>query len=135
MGHIDSYVPYTGRVDVRVKESLDLQLRLPEWVKPGEAKCEVDGNVRELTYDGRYAQIGKVARGQTVVVTFPISERTEKRRIEGFDYTFVIRGNDVVQVDPPGKYLPLYQRGHYRTGKPLYQKVVRFVSRQEASWW
>jgi hypothetical protein len=70
-----------------------------------------------------------------MVLTFPISERTEKRRTEGFDYTFVIRGNDVVHVDPPGKYLPLYQRGEYRSGTPLDQKVTRFVSDQDVAWW
>jgi len=132
---IDSYVPYTGRVDVKIKEPLDLQIRIPEWVNPTEAKCVLDGNARELTYDGRYARVGKVKRGQTVALTFPISERTEKRKIEGIDYTFVIRGNDVVHVDPPGKYHPLYQRNDYRTGKPRLQKVTRFISSQEFPWW
>jgi hypothetical protein len=122
-------------VELKIKEPLNLEVRIPEWVKPGEAKCEVDGQGRTVGYAGRYAQIGKVEKSQTVVVSFPISERTEKRRIEGYDYTFVIRGNDVVHVDPPGKYLPLYQRGHYRTGRPLYQNLTRFISHQDVSWW
>jgi hypothetical protein len=132
---IDSYIPFTGRVEMKIKQSLELEVRIPEWVNPGEAKCEVAGKVRKLTYNGRHAKVGEVAAGQTVVMTFPISERTEKRRIEKFDYTFVIRGNDVVQVDPPGKYCPFYQRGHYRTDQPLYQKVTRFISPQELQWW
>jgi hypothetical protein len=132
---IDSYIPYTGRVELKIKQPLELEVRIPEWVKPGEAKCEVDGKTRKLGFDGRYAQAGKVVKGQTVAITFPISERTEKRRIEKFDYTFVVRGNDVVDVDPPGKYCPYYQRAHYRTGKPLYQKTIRFVAREELAWW
>ena len=132
---IDSYIPYTGRVDVSVKRPLELELRIPQWVKPGEVECTVNGQARPLSFDGRYAKIGKVTKGQKVVMTFPISERTEKRTIEGFDYTFVVRGNDVVYVDPPGKYFPIYQRAHYRTGRPLYQKVVRFVSGENFGWW
>jgi hypothetical protein len=132
---IDSYIPYIGRVELKIKEPLSLEVRIPEWVKAGEAKCEVDSDARVIGYEGRYAQIGKVGRGQTVVVTFPISERTEKRRIEGYDYTFIVRGNDVVAADPSGKYCPFYQRGHYRTGTPLYEKVRRFVSAQEVPWW
>jgi hypothetical protein len=132
---IDSYIPYTGRVEFKIKEPLNLEVRIPEWVKPDEAKCKVDGAGRALGYQGRYAQVGEVERGQTVLVTFPISERTEKRRIQGYDFSFIVRGNDVVAVDPPGKYSPLYQRGHYRTGRPLYQKVTRFISAQDVAWW
>jgi hypothetical protein len=132
---IDSYIPYTGRVQLKIKQPLDLKIRIPEWVHPGETRCDVDGTVRKLGFDGRYAQVGKVAKSQTVVLNFPIFERTEKRRIEKFDYTFILRGNDVVAVDPPGKYCPMYQRGHYRNGEPLYQKVTRFIASQDLPWW
>jgi hypothetical protein len=132
---VDSYIPYTGRVDLRAKQSLQLQVRIPEWVKPGEAECDIDGESRKLTWKDRYAKVGKIETGQTARVTFPIFERTEKCNIEGFDYTFLIKGNDVVQVDPPGKFCPLYLRAHYRTGEPLYRKVRRFVAREEIPWW
>ena len=132
---VESHVPYTGRVDVKVKQALDLEIRIPEWVRPDQAECTVDGEPRALSFDGRYARVGEVGNGQTVTMTFPISERTENRNIEGFDYTFIIRGNDVVHVDPPGQYYPLYRRGHYRLGKTLYRKVERFVSDIEFPWW
>jgi hypothetical protein len=132
---IDSHIPFTGRVDVSVKSALELELRIPEWVKPGQVGCSVAGQARPLSFDGRYAKIGKVTKGQKVVMTFPITERAEKRRIEGFDYIFVVRGNEVVHVDPPGKYALMYQRGHYRTGEMLYRKVQRFVSADEFPWW
>lgn len=132
---IDSYLPYMGRVELRVKEPIRLAVRLPEWVNPDDARCEVGGTVRALTYEGRYAQVGRAERGETIVISFPISERMERRSIEGSDYTFVLRGNDVVSVDPMGTFLPLYQRAHYRSGSPLYAKVTRFVSSQEFPWW
>ena len=132
---IDSYVPYTGRTDIKIKQALKLEVRLPEWVRPDQLACRVDGEARSLSFAGRYALIGDVEAGQTVALTFPIEERTEKRNIEGFDYTFVIRGNDAVSVDPPGKYAPLYQRAHYRGGTPLFRKTTRFVPIEVIEWW
>ncbi len=132
---IDSDIPYQGRAEITAKRDLELEVRIPEWVQPGQARCTVDGKARPLSYHGRYAQVGAVRKGERVALTFPIAERTEKRRIEGFNYTFIIRGNDIVRVDPPGKYCPLYQRAHYRQGRVLYTKVKRFVSDEQFPWW
>ena len=93
-----------------------------------------------MTFKGRYAVVGQVNRGQSATLTFPIPERTKKVRIQGppggvNEYTLVIRGNTVVSIDPPGKYFPLYQRGHYRQGETLYRKVTRYVPDDELSWW
>ena len=132
---IDSYIPYEGRVDIKSKQLLELEVRIPEWVGPGEVTCEVDGQARDLTFDGRYARVGKVGKGETATLRFPISERTEKVEIVGRDYTLIIRGNDVVWVDPPGKYNPIYQRGHTRAGQTLWRKVTRFVSDESHDWW
>ena len=95
----------------------------------------MDGKVLKVAHEGRYARVGKVEEGQTVVMTFPIAERTEKRNIQGSDYTFILRGNDVVSVSPGGEHAPMYQRGHYRNGQTLYMKVKRFVSDEKFPWW
>jgi hypothetical protein len=134
---IDSYIPYTGRVDVKAKQKLDLEIRIPDWTSPDQIQCTVDSKARPISFNGRYAQIGRLNKKQTASLNFPITERTETVKVQdarnhlGSDYTLVLRGNDVISVDPPGKYCPFYQRGHYRTGKPLYKKVERFVSDEE----
>ena len=134
---IHSYIPYTGRVDVKAKQELDLEIRIPEWVKPADVQCEVEGKARKLSFDGRYAKLGWLKPGEVAKLTFPISERTETVNIQGKqDYTLVIRGNTVVSIDPPGKYLPLYHdRGKYRQGKPGTKNVTRFLSDEEFNWW
>ena len=137
---VDSHIPYTGRVDVKMKKKLDLEIRIPEWVEPEDVACKVNDESREIGFAGRYAKIGKVKKGQTVVMTFPISERTRKVHIQGppggvNEYTLIIRGNTVVSIDPPGKYAPLYRRGHYRNGQTLYRKTTRFVSDENFGWW
>ena len=35
---VDSYIPYQGWVDVKVKQVVDLEIRIPEWVAPDEAR-------------------------------------------------------------------------------------------------
>ena len=133
---VDSYIPYEGRVEVKMKQGAEVEVRIPEWAPLDQVRCEVDGKARKLTFEGRYARVGKAEKGETVALRFPIRERTDKVSLQGTgEYTIVRRGNDVVWIDPPGKYFPSYQRGHYRTGQPLYRKVVRFVSDEDFGWW
>jgi hypothetical protein len=127
---IDSYVPYQGRVDVTVKKAVDLSVRIPEWVKPGETQCQVNGQERTLGWDGRYAKVGGVKPGDVAKLSFPIFERTDKVWIEKKQYTLIRKGNEVVSIDPPGVYHPLYQRAHYRQNEPRMRKVTRFVSHE-----
>ena len=132
---VDSYIPYQGRVEVKMKQGAEVEVRIPEWAPLDQVRCEVDGKARKLAFEGRYARVGKAEKGQTVALRFPIRERTDKVSLQGTEYTIVRRGNDVVWIDPPGKYFPSYQRAHYRTGQPLYRKVVRFVSDEDFGWW
>jgi len=125
---VDSYIPYQGRVEVKIKEPVDLSVRIPEWVKPRETRCQVNGQDRSLGWDGRYAKIGSAKPGDVAKLTFPISEHTDKIWIEKREYTVVRKGNDVVSIDPPGVYHPLYQRQHYRKDEPRVRKVTRFIS-------
>jgi len=131
---VDSHVPYAGRVDVRMKQAMALSVRLPEWVEPGDSGCTVNGDARPLTFDGRYAVVGDTAPGDVVTLTFPIGERTEVAEIQGATYTLVLRGNEVVSIDPPGRRFPLYQRGHYRGGETLWRQVTRYAPDVEIDW-
>jgi hypothetical protein len=130
---VDSYIPYQGRVEVKIKEAVDLSVRIPEWVTPGQTRCQVNGQERTLGWDGRYAKIGSAKPGDVAMLTFPIFERTDKVWIEKREYTVVRKGNDVVSIDPPGVYHPLYQRQHYRQSEPRMRKITRFVSEETLS--
>ena len=131
---IDSHLPYQGVVDVKVKQDLDLEIRLPEWAKPEETRCTVNGSPRAINFRDRYALIGRAAENDDVRLEFPIREKTERIFIEKHKYSIVLRGSDVVWIDPPGKNRPLYQRGHYRNGITLLKKTLRFVPEREISW-
>jgi len=131
---VDSYIPYEGRVDVKVKKACELEVRIPEWVKPDECACTINNAGRLLSLDGRYAKVGGVKPDDIATLTFPIFERKDEVLIEGRKYTIVRKGNDMVKIDPPGKYCPLYQRAHYRENKARLRKIQRFVSQQLIDW-
>lgn len=131
---VDSHIPYTGQVDVKVKQKADLSIRIPEWVKPEEVRVTINSAERRLTFDGRYANVGSVKPGDVVTMTFPIEERTDKVFIEKKEYALVRKGNDVVCIDPPGYYHPLYQRAHYRVDHTRWRKITRFVAEKDIDW-
>jgi hypothetical protein len=133
---IHSYIPYEGRVDLKIKQSCDRTLvRMPEWIQGGsqEVICTVNGRSRSLQWQGRYVEAGHAKPGDTITVKFPISERTVQETIGGVSYKLEIRGNTVVSIDPPGKNGPLYERTYYR--QPVkWRKVDRFVPDSTINW-
>ena len=131
---VHSYIPFEGQVDVRVKQPCRLKIRIPEWVQPGEPVCTVDGLARELEWEGRYAVVGAVATGQTVQFTFPIGEREEFVDIEKQRYVLTIKGNTVVDIDPPGRFCPFYERDAYRDNVVRWKRVERFVPEKQIYW-
>ena len=124
---VDSYIPYQGRVDIQMKQPVELSVRIPEWVRPTDSRVQVNDTERNVGWDGRYAQVGHVKPGDTVTLRFPISERTDVVYIQKKKYTLVRRGNDVVAIYPRGRYYPFYQRDHYRSGEPRWRRITRFV--------
>jgi hypothetical protein len=133
-----SYIPYEGRVDVKMKEECGkVLLRVPEWVGNGspEMRCTVNKAARKLNWEGRYVNTGAVKAGDVISVRFPIRERRVKERIGPVTYTLALRGNTVVSLDPAGEFGPFYQnRSHYQRGRARSRKVVRFVSDEDVRW-
>ena len=144
---VDSFIPYVGQVNVKVKQSLKkLSLRVPAWIPDGDArlKCTVNGQSRAIAWQGRYVNVGQVQAGNAVSVMFPIREQKITRRVYGapvetllggvvYDY-LIFRGNEVVAISPQGKHYPYYQREYYRQNEPHWCKVERFVSNEHISW-
>jgi hypothetical protein len=125
---VDSHIPYVGQVDVRIKEGVKLSLRIPEWVAPAQVRVRVNDGDREVGWNGRYAQVGGVKPDDVVTVTFPIAERTDEVWIQKERYTLVRKGNEIVSIDPPGRYHPLFQRDHYRENSTRWRNIERFVA-------
>ena len=126
-----SFIPYQGRVDVKMKQDCSsVQVHAPGWIKTGskEITAQVDGTSRDFTWQGRYLSLGEVKKDQKITVAFPISETTVKERMGGKDYTLLLRGDTVVQIDPPGRIAPIFNRDYLREDEPRWRKVQRFVA-------
>ena len=119
---------------MKAKQTLDLSIRIPEWVKPEEVSGTVGGQGRGLEFDGRYARLGSVREGETATLRFPISESSEWVVVERRRYHTLMRGNTCVAIDPPGTSLPLFQRDHYRDDVTRWRKIERFVSEHTIEW-
>ena len=124
----------SGERATKVKQQVDLSVRIPEWVAPDEVRVQVSGAEREVGFEGRYAQVGEVKPGEVATLSFPIAERTEGIYVEKERYTVIRRGNEVVKMDPLGKNCPLYQRAHYRENRTRWRKIERFVSSEQIRW-
>jgi hypothetical protein len=133
-----SYIPYEGRVDLKIKKPCrSVLLRAPEWVPAGNeaTSAEVGGVARPLTWKGRYIDIGTVNAGDKVTLKFPIWVRTVKEKIGIQTYTLKIKGNTVISIDPPGKNMPLYaDRANLEFGELPWKKVNRFVASTDLNW-
>ncbi len=69
-----------------------------------------------------------------VTLTFPIQETSEDVYVEKRRFTITRKGNEVVDVYPPGVYCPLYQRAHYRVDHTRWREIERFVSEEQITW-
>jgi hypothetical protein len=131
---VNSHIPYKGQVDVKVKEPVELSVRIPEWVQPGETKCTVNSGDCNLKFDGRYAVVGKVVPGDLVSLVFPITESCDRINVEKRSYRVLLKGNTCVDVDPPGVNVPLFRRDHYRESETRWRNRTRFIADQQIEW-
>jgi hypothetical protein len=131
---VNSHIPYKGQVDVKVKEPVELAVRIPEWVKPEETTCTVNSVAIEPRFDGRYAVVGKVVPDDLVTLAFPIAERSEWINVEKRAYRTLLKGNTCIDIDPPGVNVPIFQRDHYRGNETRWRNRTRFVADQQIDW-
>ena len=131
---VNSYIPYEGQVDVKVKQPCELSVRIPEWASPETTICSVNDARQPLRWDGRNARVGKVQSGDLTSLSFPIPMRTDDVSIQGAYYKIVRKGSEVITIDPQGRYCPFYQRAHYRANSVRWRKATRFVADRTIGW-
>ena len=124
---VSSHIPYEGLVEVRLKRDCQVALRIPEWAEPQACEVLVNNVAGDVLREGRYLAV-RAKLGDTVTLRCPLIERTERLRIIDEDYTAVVRGNEIVDIDPPGQHYPIFRKPHYRTGETRWRTVDRFVA-------
>ena len=132
-----SFVPYQGKVKVKMKKSFGhVLIRVPEWIESGSSEviCKVNETQRGLDWQGRYVSTGGAKSGEVVELSFPITTRTVRETIGTRKYKLEIKGNTAISIDPPGSYAPIYQRTHYRSDGAPMRTMRRFVTDAELNW-
>ena len=125
---MSGYVPYTGQVDVRIKEAVGLSIRIPERSTRSDVRIRVNEQNRQAGWYVCYAHVGEVNPEDMVTMTSPIKEQAEDAWIQKERYALVRKGNEIVWIDPPGRNCPLFMRDHYRDDATRWREIERFVA-------
>ena len=124
---IDSHIPHHGQVDVKLKQGIELALRIPGWASSREASCSINGKPVGKKMEGRYFLV-RADKGETVTLKMPIADERSKVSLPIGEYEVALRGSEVVEISPRGKNYPLFERGRYRNEETQWRTVRRFVS-------
>ena len=115
-----SCLPHRGEVNVMVKTARKVMVRVPHWTQKDQAKVYVDEKPVPAQWDGSYVVFKQVKTGQQLTVTYPLRIARVKEVIKGVDfveYTEKWRGNTIVDIAPPGKWLPMFNRPELDTAQ------------------
>ena len=133
---IDSYLPFKGKVVIHVKEKCsEFLIRIPEWTDWNAVDCSLNGKSRKYRWSKSHIDIGRVKKGDTVTVTFPLRHRTVKTSSLGKSCQVEIKGNTIVDINPDVG-LSIVTRNHekYRSRQAPMKKSLRFVSTERFLW-
>lgn len=131
---LNSYLPYEGKVVLRMKQAKIPLVRIPSWADRQQVSCSVNGKQRWCVWEGSYIRIGAVQPGDKVVVAFPVVEKTLQRDIKSHSYTVTMRGFTIVDLQPHADVTPLFARAYYRHASAPLKNKTRFVSEQRIIW-
>ena len=113
-GDIVSHVPYTGRIDVRMKAARTLGIRTPDGMTT-PLKVTVGGKPARFDVKEGYLWLEGLQPGDAVSVQFDLPLSSRVYRVREDEYKVDFKGNTVVGISPEGKYAPIYQRERYRS--------------------
>ena len=129
---VKSYLPFEGKVTVKIKNAPVLFIRVPGFVQRNEVK--VNGAGKEWMWVGRYVRITNLKPNDQVTVSYPIVEQEEVVKVLNDEYKVRWRGNTVVSIESPGRMSPLYQRAHLIKEKAPLVKYTYHTPSQVIDW-
>lgn len=121
---VDSYLPYEGKVVLKVKQARRLMVRVPVWVRKRALRCLLQpasaagiGGIggllgqaappeplgKDITpvWLGNYLLVDGLAAGDVLTVEFPVVETTEHWTAATYNsYSCRFKGNTLVDISP-----------------------------------
>ncbi|MBC8427737.1 glycoside hydrolase family 127 protein [bacterium] len=126
-----SYLPVEGKVVLHIKDAPKVAVRMPEWCNPGDVQVSVGSESRKPLIEGRFVRVAWLNEGDQVTLKFPVPKRVVHRVIGEIPYKLVLRGSNVISIDPKGVALPLYEK--QPTGKDI--RKTRFIPQVKQLIW
>ena len=131
---VDSFLPYEGKLEVRVHQAPTVYVRVPEGVDPDEVRGMVNNREKSPQRAGAYMGFSGLRGGDVLTVSVPLKKRTTKETVAGVEYTLEWKGNTIVGMSPKGTLAPLYQREDYLADRAPLGEVDYYVPAQEVAW-
>ena len=105
-----SSLPHRGEVNVIVRDARRVLVRVPGWAPREKVQVFVDRQPVVLAWNGSYVVFDSVTSGQQLTVTYPLRVAEIREPINGVVYTEKWRGNTIVDIEPKGKWVPMFVR-------------------------
>ena len=147
---VDSYLPYQGKVVVRVKNAERVAVRLASWIPRRQLETRVNGTLREGVRMGKYLVLDSLKPQDEITMNFPIREWTatytanahrpgsSRSKTRETKYMCTFRGSTLVDILPrdndPSTY-PFYLRDDMRQDTAPMKTTTRFVPERNIVNW
>jgi len=105
-----SCLPHRGEVNVFVKSARHVLVRVPQWAPRDRVKVFVDKKPAPLAWNGDYVVFPGTHSGQQLTVVYPLRISEVRERVMQSDYVQRWRGNTIVDIEPRGKWIPMFER-------------------------
>jgi hypothetical protein len=101
--------PNTGQLRVTARKPGRYAIRAYDWMN-GPLTTKINGQATPPVVQGGLVLFPAVKPGDVLTLEHPLASQAKHERVRDVDFTVTWRGADVVQLDPPGQPLRLYQR-------------------------
>jgi len=128
---VDSYRPYSGRVDVIMYYARLLFVRVPGFADRESVRCLVNNRPVNTAWEGDYVSFPEIKAGETATVEYPMTHEFRTENLDGTEYRVEWKGQTVLSLDPPGRIAPLFQREHFRNTEAPMKTESDPVFREE----
>lgn len=108
-----SCLPHRGELNVMVKGTKKVLVRIPEWATKDGVKAYRAKKSVPVKWEGSYVVFDKARKEEQLTVTYPLRVAEVKETVgslDGTEYTERWRGNTIVDISPGGKWIPMFQR-------------------------
>ena len=126
---LKSFIPDEGRMTLTIKKDGAVGFRLYDWMGKN-IRYTVSGKDTPASVKNGIAVFGNLSQGDTVEIVFLIETVEKKENVRGKDLTIFWRGPDVIDIQPHGEHIRLYQRD---LSKPKVYPILHDVEYKGAA--